>query len=98
MLSDTEGATMIREIARTQAQLYYKLEEAHSPLVVQSVLMLILAIATIQLTRAGVSEERINELGAVVLPLVLHEMELAGWNLKGIVQIQLQNERGLDYV
>lgn len=81
----TSTERTIREIARSQAQAYYKSEEAPNPpaTVVESVFSLVIAIIVIQLTRAGLSEEEINNLQDVP-ETIAQEMKAVGWNLEAI--------------
>lgn len=82
--SDTELTNMLREIAHTQAALYYKLEEKDPPVVVvRSVFMLIVAAVSIAFTRAGVDEGRLSNLDGLV-DEIAHEMRAVGWNLDGL--------------
>jgi len=79
--TDTELTNMLREIASTQAKLYYKAEEKNPPvIVVRSVFMLIVAAVTIAFTRAGVTEDRLNNLEGIP-DEIAQEMKAVGWKL-----------------
>lgn len=79
MLSDTQLQDMVHEIARTQAQLYYKEEEQDSRPISRAVFRLTLEIVGIQLTRAGLTDDQMSTLRWVP-QVIVDEMEAVGWS------------------
>lgn len=85
-LTDDDLTRLLREIARVQALLYYQPYENPQPVaVVRSVFMLVVAVVTIQFTRAGVSEERLGSIDGIPEEIA-QVMKSVGWNLAGLDQ------------
>lgn len=84
--TDEDLTQMLREIARVQALLYFQPHENPQPVaVVRSVFMLIVAVVTIQFTRAGLSEEQLSRIDGIPEEIA-GVMQSVGWNLTGLEQ------------